>query len=306
MNTEELERYKKIPRHDILIYLHQNEFLGDRIKIRDIYDRLNKPNYVFYSVIDDLLRLKLIDCNKYTSKPKDNGSNFPSNLNSVEIKLTPLGEDFVESKLFGYNTQKYPDNSPLDTCKIENSTFKLASKSKQSYKDFSEKRRYRVIDQKSAYFLLTGINYKADKEKKIFISYSWDSEDHKKWIDRLANDLNANFNVEYDKNLKVGINPFTYMKHNIVSSDYVIVVFTPKYLNKVNSEKDTGVKYEFSIIEEDLFRTISIGKYLPILRDGSKKSSIPKSMQDAIYINFSDDKSYTQNLNEIIEKIKNT
>jgi hypothetical protein len=305
MNTEELEKYKKIPRHDILIYLHQNEFLGNNVKIRDIYDRINKPNYVFYSIIDDLIGLKLIDCKKYSSRPNDNGSYFPDNLASVEIKLTPLGEDFVESKLFGYNIQKFPKNSPLDSFKVGKMSGNLPIVCNWSYEYFSQKWNHNIIDVKSAYFILTGHDYKDDGEKKIFISYSWDNEDHKNWVKKLAYDLNSRFNVEFDENLKVGMNPYNYMKQNILSSDYVIIVFTSEYFNKIHTNKDTGVRYEFSIIKDELFRKISIGKYIPILREGTKETSIPKIMQDAIYVDFSDKDCYVENLKEIKEIIKN-
>lgn len=305
MNTEELERYKKIPRHDILIYLHQNEFLGNDLKIRDIYDRINKPNYVFYSIIDDLLRLNLIDCKKYSSKPSDNGSYFPDSLNNVEIKLTPLGQDFVESRLFGFNIQKYPENSPLDSFKVGNMSGRLPIICNWNYEYFSDKWNHNIIDKKSAYFILTGIDYKVDSEKKVFISYSWDNDNHKSWIKKFSTDLNSKFKVEFDENLKVGMNPYNYMKQNILSSDFVIIVFTPEYFKKANSDKETGVKYEFSIIQDELFRKISSGKYIPILKEGTKEISIPKIMQDAIFVDLSDSRKYNEKLNEIIDKIKN-
>ncbi len=302
MTTEEIERFKIIPRNDILIYLHQNSFLGNEIKIRDLYDRINKPNFVFYAIIDDLIRLKLIECKKYYSQFTDRNSFFPESLASAEIKLSPLGVDYVESRLFGFNLQKYDPRNQLDDIRFGKMDGHLPSLYKMSFNDFSKSCPY---DTRTAYFLVTGIDYKENKEKKVFISYSWDCEEHKTWIKRLATDLNSHFKVEFDSNLKVGIDPSNYMKQNILSSDFVIVVFTPNYLLKVKSEIESGVKYEFSVIQENLFRKVSNGKYIPVLRSGSKEKSIPDLMQHAIYIDFTEDDKYHQNLREIINKIEN-
>lgn len=32
--------------------------------------------------------------------------------------------------------------------------------------------------------------------KKIFVSYSWDNEEHKKWVARLTNDLRSKYGFE--------------------------------------------------------------------------------------------------------------
>lgn len=304
MNRFDLESFKKIPRNDLLIYLHQYEILKNEIKISDIFDRINKPIYVFCSIIDDLLRLKLIECINYKSS-QDKGSFLPESLLNVKIKLTRLGEDYVECKILGYNLDKYDLNDPLDGFKFLNiSCSSLSSLYLKSFEEISTQFSNSKIDIINFYFVLTGKRYKENKEKKVFISYSWDNESHKTWVEKIVNVLNNHFKVEFDKNLEIAMSPSNYMKHNILSSDFVLIIFTKEYNSRID-KMGTGVQTEFSLISEDLFRKISFGKYIPILREGNKIESIPKIMQDSIYSDFRNDESYVESLNKIIELISN-
>lgn len=304
MNTTDLERFKRIPRNDILIYLHQNTLLGNNIKIRDIYDRINKPTNIFCYIIDDLLRLSLIECKNYSSLTNDFNCFFPESINNVEIKLTTKGEDYVESRLFGFNLNKYGENDSTNMIKIGNLSGRIDLLFSQSYEEFKNTFSLLNIGHVDAYYLLTGITHKQNSEKKVFISYSWDSEKHKEWITKLANDLSVYFHVEYDNNLKIAMSPNNYMKQNILSSDFVLIVFTPNYLKKIKDKSDSGAKFEYSIIENDLFRKISFGKYIPILKEGNINESIPETMSDSIYVDFTSENLYKDKLKDLIEKIK--
>jgi len=294
MTTKELESFKKIPRNDILIYLHQNEFLETELKIKDLYDRINKSTSVFSLILDDLIFAKLIVCENYKSRYSDKSSFFPTEFSNTQIKLTELGTDYVESRIFGFNHQKYDDfKNPAEQFKIGDAmSGRLMICHKWTFEEFKPKWNNSI--------------HKENAEKRVFISYSWDSEintQHKEWVAKIASDLSNEFQIEFDKNLEVGMSPENYMKHNILSSDYVIIIFTPNYCAKANSDIQSGVKYEFSVIKENLFRKISTGKYIPILRSGSKNKSIPKEMQDAIYIDFKNDETYSNALSELVKKL---
>jgi len=301
--TIDLEAFKQIPRNDILIYLHQYKHLNHEIKIIDLYERINKSTKIFCFIIDDLINLQMIECKNYHSIKKG-GSTFPVDLNNVEIKITTLGEDYVENKLFGYNLSKYEINDPQDKFNYLGFSTHLLHIYKKDFSYFEDinKRNYN-LDASILYFLCTGKTFKNDNEKKIFISYSWDDENHKLWIDNLAKDLNQ-FNVEYDRNLKYGMSPLNYMKSNILSSDYVIIVFTPNYSERIKIV-GTGVHTEFSLIGEDLFRKISGGKYLAILKEGKAITSIPEIMQDTLYFNFSLKANYDVEVKNLIATIAN-
>jgi len=298
----DLEAFQKVPCNDVLIYLHQNKYINSQVKITDIYERINKPTYIFCVIIDNLIRQKLIVCKNYTSLTS-RAAVFPDIMNNVVVDITVAGEDYVESKLFGYNPAKYDKDDSTDSFKyfLTFST-RLSRVFKKPFSYFEEIARNNINnDANVLYFLCTGKTHKVDNEMKVFISYSWDSEPHKIWIDNLANDLRQ-FNVEYDRNLKYGMSPNNYMKRNILSSDFVIIVFTPKYLERINT-RDSGVNKEFSIIEEELFRKISKGKYLAILKEGDASTSIPDIMKDTLYFNFTAKENYVSEVQNLIKTI---
>lgn len=306
----QFESLKKIPRNDFLIYLHQNEQIGNLTKIKDLFDRANKPVNIFCLIIDHLILLKLITCKNYISLPRDSKSFFPSEFAKTEIMLTELGKDYTESKILGFNISKYGQSDPLDSIVIRGSSGgsisgSLSVLSKWTYEEFKSKYKLPFPDSRTAYWLCSGIDFKENIEKKVFISYSWDDDAHKKWVNQLASDLSKHFTVEFDKNLKVSMSPMDYMKHSILSSDFVIIVFTPNYYERASSKQNTGVQYEFSIIQEDLFRKISTGKYIPLLKSHTKSESIPLLMRDSIYIDFIKDSDYKKNLDGLIEHISN-
>ena len=225
MTTKELERFKKIPRNDVLIYLHQNEFLKNEIKIKDLYDRINKSTSVFCLILDDLIYAKLIVCGNYKSRFNDKSSFFPNELSTTEIKLTELGADYVESRIFGFNHQKYDDSkNPAEQFKIGDAmSGRLLILHKWTFEEFKPKWNNPLIDVREAYFILTGKTHKENIEKRVFISYSWDTDinsEHKDWVAKIAADLGNQFQIEFDKNLEVGMSPENYMKHNILGSDF--------------------------------------------------------------------------------------
>jgi hypothetical protein len=301
-----LEKFKKIPRNDVLLYLHQNKHYDISVKFKDIYDRINKPTFIFCCIIDDLIRLKFIECKNYVSQINNRNSIFPIGFDNVEITLTELGSEYTEKRILGYNLECFDKNNSLDTIHIPNMSAHIDFFFNLEYVDFCKKYNNQVIDPIYSYYIFNGINYKSNNEKKIFISYSWDNEinnEHKEWVDKIALDLSKEFNIEYDKFLKYGMSPNQYMKHNILSSDYVIIIFSPNYKTKVNSEIQTGASTEFSIIKEDLFRKMSHGKYIPILKVGSKNDSIPEMMQDSIYFDFTKVNQYQERIKELIEHL---
>lgn len=119
---------------------------------------------------------------------------------------------------------------------------------------------------------------------KCFISYSWDSEEHKTWVRELANRLTINgVHVFLDQwDLSLGEDRAHWMEESIVSSDYVLMICTPEYAEKANTRKG-GVGYESTIITGDLYeRTIKDGKFIPVLK-GDRELSRPNYLKTRIF-----------------------
>ncbi len=141
--------------------------------------------------------------------------------------------------------------------------------------------------------------------KKVFISYSWDNEEHKKWVLDLADSLVRNgVDVLLDRyELRLGRNLAHFMESSIEKADKVILIFTENYKLKAEGRAG-GVGYEYSMINEELYRNqISNHKFIPILRKGNSRESIPKFIASFIWLDMSDDRKFTENYETLIREI---
>jgi len=83
----------------------------------------------------------------------------------------------------------------------------------------------------------------------VFISYSHDSDEHRKWVGELVRDLrqrlkSSNVDLVCDQsNLKPGQDIARFMEQGISESDYVLVICTSNYNQKADSSHG-GVGYE--------------------------------------------------------------
>ena len=142
---------------------------------------------------------------------------------------------------------------------------------------------------------------------KVFISYSWDDEEHKQWTLGLANHLRENgIETIIDQYyLKPGRNFHTFMEKGISASDKVIIVFTPNYKVKADNRKG-GVGKEYSIINAQLYKEQAENeRVVPILRRGEREESIPDFITQYIDIDFRNDDLYKNSFNDLVRVIFN-
>ena len=110
----------------------------------------------------------------------------------------------------------------------------------------------------------------------VFLSYSWDTKQHKKWVEKLAEQLEQDgVRVILDqKDLSPGDPMTLFMEKSIEHSDYVLFICTPGYKQKADARVG-GVGYEESIITSDVLLNQNHRKYIPILASGSWEISLP-------------------------------
>lgn len=94
-----------------------------------------------------------------------------------------------------------------------------------------------------------------NENPKVFISYSWEDEEHKDWVrcftDKLiTNGIDATLD-QYD--LTLGDRLPQFMEQSIKFADYVLIICTPAYKEKSDSRKG-GVGYEGDIISDELLK----------------------------------------------------
>lgn len=133
-----------------------------------------------------------------------------------------------------------------------------------------------------------------ESHPKVFISYSWDSDEHKKWVLDFATKLCENgIDVILDQweiSNRGGSPIPTFMLNSVSSSERVLCIMTPNY--KLKTDKQVGgVGFEYSILSSELLDDLQSTKFIPILRKGEDKESTPILLKQRIayYMRDEDD-----------------
>jgi len=141
---------------------------------------------------------------------------------------------------------------------------------------------------------------------KVFISYSWDDEKHKAWVEKLATDLNKYVYVILDQwDLRAGNDMAHFMEQSVSQSDKVLCILTPNYKQKCDGRKG-GSGYESSLISTEIVRVNPPSKFIPILRYGDFINSCPLSLSPKLGLDFSsnDSETYKKMLEKLLIEIK--
>lgn len=115
------------------------------------------------------------------------------------------------------------------------------------------------------------------KASRVFISYSWDDDQHREWVLKFAERLQEEDGLEIvldRSHLRPGMDKNVFMEKSVTESDFVIVICTPGYAARANDRKG-GVGYEATIITAQLAENILTAKFIPVLRRGNWQSALP-------------------------------
>jgi TIR domain len=136
----------------------------------------------------------------------------------------------------------------------------------------------------------------------VFISYSWDSADHRAWVRRLAGDLRAaGVDAWLDQwEVQLGDDVTEFMERSVSQADYVLLVCTEQFARKAN-ERRGGVGYEQAVVTSELLNSQPTrGRYICVLRQGTPSSAIPRYMQTRLWLDCRDDGDYNNALQQIL------
>ena len=144
---------------------------------------------------------------------------------------------------------------------------------------------------------------KMDK-KKVFISYSHDTEAHKDWVANLAERLKLDgYEVKLDQlDLTIGDNLPEYMESSIRESDLVFLICTPAFAKKAN-DRTGGVGWETLIATGVSFVDNQLSKFVCLLREGTDSESLPTWAKGTFWVNFRGDEFDRQYV-ELLEALE--
>ena len=129
---------------------------------------------------------------------------------------------------------------------------------------------------------------------KLFISYSWTSEDHERWVIALATSLReAGVDVVLDKwDLREGQDAHHFMEQMVSNPAItkVAMICDHKYAEKAN-DRAGGVGAETQIISPEIYAKQDQIKFVAVLseRDVEGKPFLPVYYKSRIYIDLSSD-----------------
>ena len=139
---------------------------------------------------------------------------------------------------------------------------------------------------------------------KVFISYSHDSPEHRRWVSELGAKLRHNgIDAILDQwDLGPGDDVTQFMERGIMDSDRVLVVSTDQYVRKANAAEG-GVGYERMIVTAQLVQDLGTNKFIPVIRQASGQEKTPTFLGTRVYIDFRNDSQFDSEFDKLIHEL---
>lgn len=132
---------------------------------------------------------------------------------------------------------------------------------------------------------------------KVFISYSHDSKEHQDRVLELSNKLRSEgidcSLDQYEDSPPEGWPKW--MDRNVKKSEFVLVVCTQTYYNRVigEDERGMGIKWESTLIYQQLYNAgANNTKFIPVIFNDGKFENIPEPLQGATFYNVDNPQEY--------------
>lgn len=125
---------------------------------------------------------------------------------------------------------------------------------------------------------------------KVFISYSWDSPEHRTWVGQLATALRRDgIDVILDQwHLGLGEDLSAFMTNGVRESDRVLLICTEQYVNR-GQARQGGVGYEQMLVSSQIMRNVGTNKFVPVVRQRSGVPAVlPDDLLGRMYVDLSD------------------
>jgi hypothetical protein len=121
----------------------------------------------------------------------------------------------------------------------------------------------------------------------VFISYTWESDEHRVWVLSLAEQLRHDgVNVRIDQwYMRPGDEIPSFMETAVRESDFVIMVCTPRF-KTASDDRIGGVGYENQVLTGEVLALAHGQKVIPVLRTGEWVESAPSWVLGRWYVDM--------------------
>lgn len=146
------------------------------------------------------------------------------------------------------------------------------------------------------------------KDPKVFISYSWSSPSHERWVLDLAENLMASgIEVKLDKwDLRPGGDAVAFMESMVTDKtiDKVLIISDKSYSEKAD-ERRGGVGTETQIISKKVYEQVNQERFIAVIaeKDEEGKAYTPTFYHSRLYIDLSNPEAYSEGFEELIRCI---
>lgn len=147
-----------------------------------------------------------------------------------------------------------------------------------------------------------------NKNPKIFISYSWSSPAHQKFVIDIAEKLTTDgIVVIIDKwDLKEGQDKYVFMEKMVTDPTMnKVLIFSDKKYTEKSDKKTGGVGTESQIISSEIYNKVEQTKFIPIVTEFDERGNpyLPVFLKNRIYINFGDDSVFYDEYDKLLRNI---
>ena len=143
---------------------------------------------------------------------------------------------------------------------------------------------------------------------KLFVSYSWTSEEHAQWVLDFATALReTGVDVILDKwDLKEGHDAYHFMEQMVSDPDVrkVVIVSDRRYAEKAD-QRSGGVGTETQIISPEVYAAQQQDKFVAVItqRDDNGRPYLPTYYKSRIYIDLSNNDTYATSFEQLLRWI---
>ena len=123
-----------------------------------------------------------------------------------------------------------------------------------------------------------------------FVSYSWDSDEHKAWVRALAGRIRADgVDAKLDQwETAPGDQLPEFMERGVRELDFVVIICTPKYRERSDA-RTGGVGFEGHIMTGEVMTGKNDRKFIPVWRAGTWEEAAPSWLAGKYHIDLTGD-----------------